>query len=465
MINKKLSALSVAALGAASLASVAAPAHATPTQVPGCGEQPTASNLQLNHSGSLCFLLATDAGAYSWTVPAGVTHLSALLVGGGSGAYFDATNGYTGTGGAVNYVDTTVAAGDTVAGAIGTAGSAGDATHVTGNGGDTSLSINSGTATTALGGVYGNGGSNICTVDYPSVNPTQVIYLGTGNSGAGTPSTACIDGTSNGIVIGLDPNAPAVFQGLPAAPVGNAGIIFQNTSTTMYAPGDGGSLLLSADNQFLTGKTSYSTSNAGDGERGIVFLVYPAVTAPLSYDANGATGGSVPTDANTYYTYDDATVLDNTGSLTRTGYTFNGWNTAADGTGTAYAANALVNLGAEGVTLYAQWTPAQMAQNPVTKKITTFKGDSSMLVPGMRTQVKKFLTSVPHGGAIVCTGSTSGAKVTGFDKKLAKTRALTVCEYAKKLRSDISYTVHINPSSGKGVSARHVWMSYTPNVG
>ena len=31
------------------------------------------------------------------------------------------------------------------------------------------------------------------------------------------------------------------------------------------------------------------------------------------------------------------TVLGNTGSLVKTGYTFAGWNTAANGSGTAYA--------------------------------------------------------------------------------------------------------------------------------
>lgn len=40
---------------------------------------------------------------------------------------------------------------------------------------------------------------------------------------------------------------------------------------------------------------------------------------------------------------------------TRTGYTFTGWNTATDGSGTAYAAGAEITLREEDVTLYAQW--------------------------------------------------------------------------------------------------------------
>ncbi len=40
----------------------------------------------------------------------------------------------------------------------------------------------------------------------------------------------------------------------------------------------------------------------------------------------------------------------------RTGYDFAGWNTAADGTGTGYAAGGTLTIGAADVTLYAQWT-------------------------------------------------------------------------------------------------------------
>jgi uncharacterized repeat protein (TIGR02543 family) len=40
--------------------------------------------------------------------------------------------------------------------------------------------------------------------------------------------------------------------------------------------------------------------------------------------------------------------------LSKPGYTFNGWNTAADGTGTTYAAGATVTLAAD-VTLYVLW--------------------------------------------------------------------------------------------------------------
>lgn len=77
-------------------------------------------------------------------------------------------------------------------------------------------------------------------------------------------------------------------------------------------------------------------------------------TYTVTYDGNGATSGSAPTDNNTYNPNDVVTVLGNTGSLAKTDYSFDGWNTKADGTGTDYAPNATFNISAN-TTLYAQW--------------------------------------------------------------------------------------------------------------
>ncbi len=49
------------------------------------------------------------------------------------------------------------------------------------------------------------------------------------------------------------------------------------------------------------------------------------------------------------------TVLGNTGSLVRDGYTFAGWNTASNGSGDAYSGGATFTMGSADVVLYAQW--------------------------------------------------------------------------------------------------------------
>lgn len=75
----------------------------------------------------------------------------------------------------------------------------------------------------------------------------------------------------------------------------------------------------------------------------------------VTYNANGATSGTVPTDSNSpYFINSIVTVLGNTGDLAKTGYTWNGWNTQADGSGTSYAAGAQFTITAN-TTLYAQW--------------------------------------------------------------------------------------------------------------
>lgn len=82
----------------------------------------------------------------------------------------------------------------------------------------------------------------------------------------------------------------------------------------------------------------------------------PITTYSVTYNPNGFTGGSPPVDAGSYANGATVTVLGNTGSLFKTGYTFSGWNTAADGAGTARAVGTSFSMGSAAVTLYAQWT-------------------------------------------------------------------------------------------------------------
>lgn len=115
-----------------------------------------------------------------------------------------------------------------------------------------------------------------------------------------------------------------------------------------------------------TGKAFSGWNTAADGN-GTAYAVGAAVTGPLTlfaqwstaysvtYNGNGADSGSAPSDAKAYAEGNTVTVLGNTGSLVKNGYTFIGWNTADDGTGTDYAAGATFAIGAADVTLYAVW--------------------------------------------------------------------------------------------------------------
>ncbi|NLF11903.1 MAG: hypothetical protein GX597_08945 [Anaerolineaceae bacterium] len=84
---------------------------------------------------------------------------------------------------------------------------------------------------------------------------------------------------------------------------------------------------------------------------------YNLLQYSVTYDGNGNTGGTAPVDpASPYNPGATVTVLGNTGSLVRTGYTFAGWNTQADGLGTSYNQGDTFVIGSANVTLYAKWT-------------------------------------------------------------------------------------------------------------
>ena len=77
----------------------------------------------------------------------------------------------------------------------------------------------------------------------------------------------------------------------------------------------------------------------------------PVKTYTVTYDANGGTG--TVKDENEYHSGDKVTVMGDDG-LSRRGYNFTGWNTEADGTGTAYAEGNTFEI-TKDTTLYAQW--------------------------------------------------------------------------------------------------------------
>ena len=96
--------------------------------------------------------------------------------------------------------------------------------------------------------------------------------------------------------------------------------------------------------------------SATDGATIRLYAQWTAIPYTVTYDGNGSTAGST---ASSSHTYDTAKALTANG-FTKTGYTFKGWNTKADGSGTSYADKASVkNLSSTNgatVTLYAQWT-------------------------------------------------------------------------------------------------------------
>ena len=137
---------------------------------------------------------------------------------------------------------------------------------------------------------------------------------------------------------------------------------------------DNGGACLNDGTYWLNNKWHY----AGDVT---LYVQWTANTYTIKYDGNGATGGST---ASSNHTYDSAKTLTPNGFV-KTGYTFNGWNTQANGKGTSYPNKAYVkNLTAVNnstVTLYAQWkantyTVTYNSNKPVNAS-TTISGTMS----------------------------------------------------------------------------------------
>ncbi len=125
-------------------------------------------------------------------------------------------------------------------------------------------------------------------------------------------------------------------------------------------------------------------------------------TYTVTYNGNGNTGGTVPTDANAYPQRSTVTVKGNTGNLARTDYTFAGWNTSADGKGTSYAGGVTFSMPAAYDTLYAVWT-----QNPTFSVIYNGNGNTGGGVP---LDANAYL----QGAAVTVLANTGSLIKTGY---------------------------------------------------
>ena len=93
------------------------------------------------------------------------------------------------------------------------------------------------------------------------------------------------------------------------------------------------------------------------GESDVILYAYwtPKPVYTVTYNDNGAADGTTPADSSTYLEGANVTVIDNTGSLVKTGYIFLGWNTQADGFGITYTPGETFTMGNADVILYAKW--------------------------------------------------------------------------------------------------------------
>ena len=108
-------------------------------------------------------------------------------------------------------------------------------------------------------------------------------------------------------------------------------LVFNITTDTSYT-------------SWQSGTNNYPTNDTDSNKAGLTYGIEstllsnspkaPVTAYTVTYNGNGSTSGTVPA-GSTYLAGTDVTVSGNTGSLTKTGYTFDSWNTQANGKGTA----------------------------------------------------------------------------------------------------------------------------------
>ena len=121
-----------------------------------------------------------------------------------------------------------------------------------------------------------------------------------------------------------------------------------------------------------TDGTSITGLTAVDEATVTLYAQWSPITYTIKYSSNGGSGIM----SNQTFTYDTAQTLNNN-VFYRVGYTYTGWNTKNDGSGTAYTnKQSILNLTTtanEVITLYAQWSP-----NSYTVQFNSNGGSGSM---------------------------------------------------------------------------------------
>lgn len=140
--------------------------------------------------------------------------------------------------------------------------------------------------------------------------------------------------------------------GAPASQTDNLGSQFNLQSGVPTRPGytfDGWNTEIDGSGTDYSPSDQFTMPYQGD----ILYAQWtPNAIVSLTYQGAGATGGTTPSQSGAEGT--DVTVQPN--GFTWPGHTFTGWNTAENGSGTAYDPSDPFTLPPGGDVLYAQWT-------------------------------------------------------------------------------------------------------------
>ena len=225
---------------------------------------------------------------------------------------------------------------------------------------------------------FAMGAANVTLYAMWTANPTYTVtYDGNGKTGGSVP----VDSTN-------------YEQGQTVTVLGNPGKLVRTNYSfvgwNMQSNGSG------------TTYTQAQTFTMGAANITLYAMWTANPTYTVTYNGNGNTGGIVPVDSTNYEQGQDVSVLGNTGSLVKTNYSFGGWNTQANGSGTIYTQSQTFTMGAANVTLYAMWTA-----NPTYTVTYNGNGSTGGIVPVDSTNYQQLQTVTVLGntGNLVKTGN------------------------------------------------------------
>jgi hypothetical protein len=246
-------------------------------------------------------------------------------------------------------------------------------------------------------------------------------------------------------------------------------VSFSSSTTGVCTATSGGALTFVA-----TGMCTINADQAGSS----AWLAAPTVTQTftvvsqtytVTYNGNGNTGGAAPTDGTAYSAGATVTVLGNTAGLTKTGSSFSGWNTAANGSGMGYSAGTTFTINAN-TTLYAQWTanaPASLtgAASAISATAATLNG--TVNDNGLATSASfEYGTTLAYGGTVSATPSSvpAGSGATSVSAAIGGLACNTTYHFRVKAVS-AGGTTNGSDGSFTTVACAPAVTSISPNIG
>lgn len=202
---------------------------------------------------------------------------------------------------------------------------------------------------------------------------------------------------------------------------------------------------------------SVSVTNAGKTVKAsLPILIKGTPKYSVTYSGNGNTGGVIPVDSAAYLEGATVTVKGNQAGLEKTSFTFSGWNTKADGSGTNYLSGDNFKMGTGDLTLYAKWIAVTVTTYAVTyagngNTAGTIPTDSQEYRPGDSVSIKD------NSGSLVktsfnFTGWNTRADGTGITYAVGGTFTMESSDmilYAKWTpEAIVSYTVTFDKNGG-----------------